>query len=350
MKTLANGIRNRKEGLANYSLRHYLHIHLGLPIVLIAFTPAGSPMRHRNRGFTLIELLVVIAIIAVLIALLLPAVQQAREAARRTQCRNNLKQLGLAFHNYHDNFQVFPLQQTCCGTSNWPIWRIYHSWTVRILPQIDQSAMYNQMDFVNASGLAGTNLTLKQMQLTAVNCPSDPRARELNPGADNGAGVNLGETNYAISSGGHPNGSATIPGTSGATYAQLGNNFAPRSTEVRGMFSRSGYSAKLADVTDGTSNTIMLGEVIGSFCRWQDWGYQSWATMAHPINYRNEDFIKGVLTHDAANECIIFRSHHEGGAHFVAADGSVHFVGENIDGAVYRNLGDKSDLNTVSFD
>lgn len=213
--------------------------------------------RWKARGFTLIELLVVIAIIAVLVALLLPAVQQAREAARRSQCRNNLKQLGIAFHNYLETNRMFPTQQTCCQGSP----RIYHSWTTKILPFVDQLGIYEQLDFNTGAGLSGTDLAIKQKGLAAVQCPTDPLAQAVNPGNDNGAGVNLAETNYAISSGGHPNAASSIPGVSGVSYGQFG--YVPNSGEVRGMFSRSGYSAREADVTDGLSNVMMLGEVVG---------------------------------------------------------------------------------------
>ncbi len=303
----------------------------------------SSPKTLKSRGFTLIELLVVIAIIAVLVALLLPAVQQAREAARRSQCKNNLKQLGLAFHTYLETNRSFPTQQTCCQGSP----RIYHSWTTKILPFIDQLGIYEQLDFNTGAGLSGTDLTLKQKPLAAVQCPSDPLSLGVNPGNDNGAGVNLAETNYAISSGGHPNAASSIPGVSGAQYGQFG--YIPQNGEVRGMFSRSGYSAREADVTDGLSNVIMIGEVVGGWCRWQDWGYQSWATMAHPMNYRNDFYnVTGGWNHDSHNECIIFRSRHVGGAHFALGDGSVQFLSENIDGAVYRNLGDKADGNPIT--
>jgi len=307
--------------------------------------------RSQKHGFTLIELLVVIAIIAILIALLLPAVQQAREAARRSSCKNNLKQLGLAFHNYHETFQQFPLQQTCCaaGDPGTPAllqtWRIRHSWTVRILPYIDQSTIYNQLNF-STDGMYGTNLTLKKNRLKVVECPSDPQIQDTDTGADDAGGELRGQTDYAISAGGHPNGSATTPGlTSTVTYGQF--SYVPKVRDVRGMFSRSGYSAKISHVTDGTTNTIMIGEVLGPQCLWQDWGYQSWGTMAHPINYRNEELIAGTLSRGDANACIGFRSRHTGGAFFTMADGSVHFLSENIDGNLYRNLGDKADGNAI---
>ena len=306
--------------------------------------------RPQKHGFTLIELLVVIAIIAILIALLLPAVQQAREAARRSSCKNNLKQLGLAFHNYHETFQQFPLQQTCCGVVDtgapalMQTWRIRHSWTVRILPYLDQATIYNQLNF-SKDGMYGTNLKLKQERLKVVMCPSDPLIQDTDTGADDAGGSQRGQTDYAISAGGHPNSAATTPGTSGAGYGQFSS--VPKSRDVRGMFSRSGYSAKISHVTDGTTNTIMIGEVSGPLCLWQDWGYQSWGTMAHPINFRNEELIAGTLSRGDANATIGFRSRHEGGAFFTMADGSVHFLSENIDGNLYRNLGDKADGNTI---
>ena len=184
--------------------------------------------------------------------------------------------------------------------------------------------------------------------LTAVNCPSDPRAKETNLGNDDGANLQLAETNYAISAGGHPNATFSIQGLrSTVTYGQF--TVVPRQNQLMGMFSRSGYSATIAHVLDGTSNTIMLGEVIGGWCRWQDWGYQSWGTMAHPVNYRNNDFLAGLWNENSHADCILFRSMHEGGAHFCMADGSVHFISENIDGPLYRNLGDKADNQPVSF-
>ena len=129
-------------------------------------------MRARNSrpGFTLIELLVVIAIIAVLIALLLPAVQQAREAARRSQCKNNLKQLGLAMHNYHDTAGQFPLNSSNTITG---VQAMNRSGFVGMLPYIDQANIYNAMN-MSAQGLVAPNLAFCQKPLNALLCPSDP--------------------------------------------------------------------------------------------------------------------------------------------------------------------------------
>src|SRR5581483_8700238 len=124
-------------------MRHFVLPHVAgfLPL----FRRHAMARRSWKKGFTLIELLVVIAIIAILIALLLPAVQQAREAARRTQCKNNLKQLGLALHNYHDNFNTFPPGGVngTAATSNYQGW----GWSIMLLPQIDQAPLYNQINF-----------------------------------------------------------------------------------------------------------------------------------------------------------------------------------------------------------
>jgi prepilin-type processing-associated H-X9-DG protein len=249
-------------------------------------------------------------------------------------------------HNYHDTYGRFPLQQTCCFSHNLAAGRprIYHSWTVRLLPFLEQQGMYDQLDFNNLKGLSGTDLAIKQQILPAVTCPSDPDSDTLGVGADQASSVNLAPTNYALSSGGHKNSSYSIPGVVDPTYAQYhDSNFSSRSS-VRGCFTRSGYSTNIAGITDGTANTILVGEVVGAWCRWQDWGYQIWATMAHPLNAFNG---KGIALHGDAKECIIFRSRHPGGAHFLLADGSVQFLNESIDGNTYRDLGDRSDGNPV---
>jgi prepilin-type N-terminal cleavage/methylation domain-containing protein len=155
----------------------------------------------KRRGFTLIELLVVIAIIAILIALLLPAVQQAREAARRTQCRNNLKQLGLALHNYHDNYQMFPPGNVSSSVGGWGA-----SWYMRILPFVDQAPLYNRLTFSGAQhGWTGALPTstygpegdangaaLNGITLNFALCPSSPMLALR----DSGGGRNITNAQY----------------------------------------------------------------------------------------------------------------------------------------------------------
>ena len=128
---------------------------------------------HSRRGFTLIELLVVMAVISILIALLLPAVQQAREAARRSSCQNNLKQLGLALHNYHDVHKTFPLGAT--AMTDWAL-KNGTNWRTAILPQLEQGPLFEQLDFENGSSFAGDTYTgnevLRGLKLAVYLCPS----------------------------------------------------------------------------------------------------------------------------------------------------------------------------------
>ena len=130
-----------------------------------------TPLRRRS-GFTLIELLVVIAIISVLIALLLPAVQQAREAARRTQCLNHLKQIGLALHNYEDAHRLFPPGWVSSDTNGF-------SWMARILPQLDQGNLFQKIDFTQASHASPPNLSVLQTPLNFFRCPTDTAGADL---------------------------------------------------------------------------------------------------------------------------------------------------------------------------
>lgn len=197
--------------------------------------PAQS-RRRATRAFTLIELLVVIAIIGVLVALLLPAVQQAREAARRSQCRNNLKQIGLALHNYHDAFQTFPQAA---------FWKDYRTgvtnptrcftWITMLLPYIDQAPLYNTMNFSLPlwGQLDSSGAQLGSKKVPVLLCPSDP-------GFQGGTNPHqLAWTNYA--------------GTEGYDWWFRGNH------PISGMFNLN-VCVKIADIVDGTSNTISVGE------------------------------------------------------------------------------------------
>ncbi|MCC7418869.1 MAG: DUF1559 domain-containing protein [Planctomycetaceae bacterium] len=328
-----------------------------------------SLARSVRRGFTLIELLVVIAIIAILIALLLPAVQQAREAARRTQCRNNIKQLGLAFHNYHDTANTFPpgwvssYYQVATGEPT--IW----SWGAYILPYLDQAPLYNTLAPGTRSiqqnlAAGGTTAAALTTPLAAFRCASDT-APELNNfdssmGADsaqqttfgtytrlvsNGsANVAIATSNYVMSA---DTGDSVTPATISATYGPpLGMGWGDSRVRVR-------------DVSDGMSNTIMVGErawkkgslMIGAA---NALGFSPAASVGAYANQQCRACVAAIgIPYWGINQVVInpndqsrgFSSNHTGGAHFLLGDGAVRFISENVDHKP-NSIGGYTDHNT----
>lgn len=316
---------------------------------------------NRRRGFTLIELLVVIAIIAILIALLLPAVQQARESARRTQCKNNLKQLGLALHNYHDTYKMFPPAATIARNSTAATNKIMDvvdawGWPVRLLPFIEQTNLYTSIGVgatVKTPHTAMTNLidyntsnagTVEKLLTTVIPgflCPSS------SGGNVNKYQQNLGTLMYALSSqvAVYPDGSRP-------------------------------YCVNISDFTDGTSNTILMGEkslqdkpFLSIGTNWGNYrpGNASRIQIVHHARPINTPFDG---THDPATNTYIentpnlvtravMASAHVGGAHVLFGDGTVRFLSENINSDpqannsvlggnyIYQNLFNLSDRNTV---
>lgn len=205
-----------------------------------------------RRGFTLVELLVVIAIIGVLVALLLPAVQSAREAARRTSCNNKLKQSALALHNYESTYKTFPSRQQGSGTLQDVNARPTHclilaGWTA-LLPFTEQQALYEQVYSIQIQPFADNVWTLAQP--AHLQCPSDNGKADPNPGR-----VVRGYTSYAFCNGDDYTGSQTVPDE--RTNFAVASQMLPIKT--RGVFGRHSYT-RLAEITDGTSNTVALGE------------------------------------------------------------------------------------------
>ncbi|MDZ4686123.1 MAG: DUF1559 domain-containing protein [Planctomycetaceae bacterium] len=314
----------------------------------------------RRRGFTLIELLVVIAIIAILIALLLPAVQQAREAARRTQCRNNLKQLGLALHNYHDTMNRFPpgyvMQFTATADSdlngNW-------SWATYLLPYIDQAPLYNKLNPGNqtmavcVADIAGGCRAGLQTPLAAFRCPSDtgpqlndgPQPPDLPAPSTNGYrinGVATSTSNYMGS-----NASRSLRNLAGPLTAMGGVQFA------NGAFWQNSNCA-IRDVTDGMSNTILIGERAYNFK-----GVKIYAGTIFGIRGASQavgDNNRGMMMTHACGLSLMnstsspvagdfrrnYSSQHVGGAHFLLGDGAVRFISENIDNNIGTNQTDST--------
>ena len=294
--------------------------------------PVSKPSL-RLRGFTLIELLVVIAIIAVLIALLLPAVQQAREAARRTQCKNNLKQIGLALHNYHDSHRVFPPGWIAVDEFRMPSAHEGTSgvgWGAAILPYIEQDAIYRLFN-PSLPLTDPANASFLQSQVNAYKCPSDPQPLQFDLHEEGGGSVlaRLPIANYIA-----------VFGPESLDDCELSAGNAPvlpdGTCKGSGMFYHNS-SVKMASLTDGTSGTFMVGERRTRVD--MDW-YTSWPGM---VAEGEEAFqrVCGSADHvpnDPHHHFDDFSSNHTGGAQFCLADGSVRFISENIDSGVYQSL------------
>ncbi|HVJ66455.1 MAG TPA: DUF1559 domain-containing protein [Caulifigura sp.] len=352
-------------------------------------------LRPRRFGFTLIELLVVIAIIAILIALLLPAVQQAREAARRTQCRNNLKQLGLALHNYHSSANRFP----CANFTSWSDGSGYRCAGViaLLLPYFDQAPIYNQLDFNLRMLDQAPNNTLKNTKLEAVKCPSDSPFPGTEPGVN--YVFSAGPSLFMISPSG--GGVGGPPGTQIAFQDQIGMFNMKRSINFR-------------DLKDGTSNCIAASEALvgDNFANkfsgqinattmrnptdlvravpfsagitntfspkaaLDQYGVDCRAAVAAPssanhLSTPHREWINGQPAQTIFNtlnnpnspnpdchECVncswydsrgvwTARSNHTGGVNTLMGDGSVKFVSENIDNNTWQAAGGIQDGQTV---
>ena len=315
---------------------------------------AAPKHTSRLRAFTLIELLVVIAIIAILIALLLPAVQQAREAARRTQCRNNLKQIGLAIHNYESSLRCFPP-----GRLNFPM---VFSVQAHLLPYLDGSNLYNIIDFNARPNLGAPSTPMTQNEIACRTkipgyiCPSDFGSI---PGSD------FAPTNYIATTG---------SGTGTANHINTGDGV---------MYSMS--SIRFRDVTDGLSNTICFSEhtlgpgslpsspsgspprdsrgevfeltggtatseplcVVGGTGMWSGLRGAKWMNGHYGDTLYNHFYSPNSKQFDCGNGShnsglTAARSRHIGGVAASLADGSVRFVSDNIDLAIWRGVSTRS--------
>ena len=179
--------------------------------------------------------------------------------------------------------------------------------------------------------LGTSNVEVIKQRFTAMLCPSDPNSRENRVSSDSANNATtigpIALSNYAANVGDHPNGTGSVGSVSYNGTSYVYGNSADAAAKVRGVMSRYGWSANLAEIPDGTSNTYLAGEVIPEWCRWQDWGHQNFATTAWPVNWKNRGFALGSPNLDDHNNSITFRSRHTGGAQFVYCDGSTRFRG-----------------------
>jgi prepilin-type N-terminal cleavage/methylation domain-containing protein len=295
----------------------------------------GFARRVSRRGFTLVELLVVIAIIGVLIALLLPAVQAAREAARRLQCANNLKQIGLAIHTYHSACNAVPYTDIAGLYSrrpDQPAW----CFLVRILQFMEGGTEFEQLDLTKQS-YDPVNFPNIQKVRSSYLCPSDDMGGELREEEGYPSPQIIAQADYAGCIGDYMNATGT-PGIGVPASPPYGNWGIPY--PIRGMIGRYAWSPTFNDVPDGLSHTMMVGECVGALCTAQSYAVESFATTAHPINYMNQSLINNPPTYanPRYDEGIGFRSMHPSGANFCLTDGSIRFLDEDIDGTTYRAL------------
>jgi prepilin-type N-terminal cleavage/methylation domain-containing protein len=292
--------------------------------------------RRKARGFTLIELLVVIAIIAILIALLLPAVQQAREAARRTECRNSLKQIGLAIHNYHDVFKCLPPSNRNHPAGTQPTTGF--SWIAMILPYFDQAPLYNQLNFnvpLHDPMMLSNNRQLIQTPLPMLLCASDPTPAIRNDLARWWAWPAEQTPTQPISMGG-PAAVTCYMGFQGIGFDTNPPN---------GLFERSPWRVvRIRDIIDGTSNVLAVGERSPSYSPWCAWaaGNGVWVLTDYRINQIRETVPTPNATEVGGVKYGAI-SMHEGGIFALFGDGSVHFLSENMDFRVYQQLGHHAD-------
>lgn len=360
--------------------------------------------RPQTHGFTLVELLVVIAIIGVLVALLLPAVQAAREAARRTQCTNNIRQLGISLHNHHDAQERFPMNiNHIFGAIGGQ--RDFASHLVNLAPYFEETALHDAIDFcdpadptcVRPGSQLVNGLPIHQYLVSSLQCPSDHKNGVVDPTDGNSGWKNLAEnhnieqvatTNYAgcigaqlmeswagfriseiidvppgrglVNNGEDWFGQNSVPGRRNPECPGTLNIRSDCAVPgaVSGVFARSTWAAALHEVEDGTSNTIAMGEILPRSTGFQwvmGWTYAEgvWFATTAPINHPTDRDVwdrraprggNWDLDFNVANG---FKSRHPGGANFVLCDSSTKFISEDIDYETYQALGARRDGTVV---
>ena len=305
--------------------------------------------RRHFCAFTLIELLVVIAIIGILIALMLPAVQAAREAARRAQCGNNLKQLGLAVQTYMSTHGVFPAGAAYDNPSNDPydptsppMGQTGRGWIIAVLPYLEQQALYDKFKPGFIDGPMSSTKGIQKSEcrdamkheLAVLQCPSDGLSKRVSTQQYQWSGIEVAVTNYKGSIGDN---------RMGGDYSVHQGSMPDchRTRDCPGIFWRNAYLNPIepAQIRDGLSNTLAIGEDV-PFYNWHSAAFYAngdYASCHAPLNYMPDPPVP-----EKWPDVMSFRSLHPGGASFCLADGSGHFLSESIDYDLYRALSTKA--------
>ena len=305
-----------------------------MPVQRGAIRPQRAQGVRLPRGFTLVELLVVIAIIGMLVALLLPAVQAARESARRMQCTGNLKQLAQAMHGYQQSFKILPpagLKRGSPKVRNSPgAWTFPASGFVSVLPYLEETALYEAWDFKVAS-VFEPNLTLTKRLLAVHRCPSTNLELQ---GASPSCADRASPSSYALSTGTLYRGET---GLSDPDYELLHNG-------AFVMFGPGFYQVGIDDISsaDGSSNTLLLGEMDYGLSNYADdcypGGLTQWAVAYPGMALASTSGVFNAHEQMTKQEYQTFRSEHPGGANFAMCDGSVRFIDEEIDAKMLNAL------------
>jgi len=318
---------------------------------------ASRSSARRHAGFTIVETMVVAGIVAVGLAVALPAIQTAREASRLEQCRNNLKQLGVALHSYHETHDRFPFSSTY-STQGVHVPGVGHTWNEFLFPYMDMSAVYLKLDFRIHNMAEPNSSVLGELKLPWQCCPSNEYSEKMQDIKGNMfdpwkvatqgqfyapcTGTQWGDGNAGFDCMALGLGIDSYCCTKGSNWDVATPSANP------GMFGgRNPFSAALADVTDGTSSTFLIGERRAELLFWGGGAFSPSFPGAPTMMKLNSKMLNPNDVQDYGHNWG-FSSRHEGGANFLFVDGKVRFINDAINYETYCRLSDKADGNKVS--